>query len=174
MLMNTKYINAILIGVIVLIIGGMGFFGWRIWSERQANVGMTEKREFPTPTPITNKGKESEERDAAMERDVRMINDAVLAYAKDHGGEYPKSDIKNPCFGVRFCLKGIDINTETKRYLEAVPQIEPHKTDYHYRVNESTKMYCVRTPVILETAIPNVFQCTASGCGKVPISESCQ
>ena len=113
--MNTKYINFILIVVIAVVVGGIGFFGWKALRVRQAHDVPAETREFPVPTPMTNKGKASEDRDAAMERDVRMINDAVLAYAKDHGGEYPKADSKNPCIGVRFCLKGADINKKTKR-----------------------------------------------------------
>ena len=172
--MNTKYINFILIVVIAVVVGGIGFFGWKALRDRQANDLPTGQKEFPVPVPITNKGKESEERDAALERDVRMISDAVLAYAKDHNGKYPESDFRNPCSGARFCLKGVDINTKTKQYLEAVPQAQPHKTDYHYRSDNVAKTYCVRSVVILETAIPNVFQCTQSECGKVPIGESCQ
>lgn len=170
--MNTKYINFILIAVIGVVITGIGFFGWKTWNSRQTDDLLSGEKEFPTPTPITNKGKESEDRDAALERDVRMISDAALAYAKDHDGRYPVSDIKNPCSGARSCLKGIDINTKTKRYLEAVPQT--YKTDYHYRSDNDAKTYCVRSVVMLETAAPHVFQCTHNECGKVLISESCQ
>lgn len=172
--MSTKYINFILIAGIAVVIASVGFFGWKMWGDQKTNDLVVEKKEFPAPTPITNKGKESEERDAALERDVRMISDAVLAYAKDHDGRYPIADIKNPCSGARSCLKGVDINTKTKRYLEAVPQIQPSKTDYHYRSDNNAKTYCVRSVVMLETAAPHVFQCTHNECGKMLISESCQ
>ncbi|MCR4322634.1 MAG: hypothetical protein NUV61_00920 [Candidatus Azambacteria bacterium] len=172
--MNTKLINIVLIVGIVLVAGVIGFFGWKALRVPKVSPALTEQKEFPLGTPITNMGKESEERDAVLEHDVRTINEAVQAYAEDHNGKYPESDIRNPCFGVRSCLKGVNINTKTKQYLEVVPQVHPHNTDYHYRSENNASAYCVRSATILETAIPNVFQCTADGCGKVLVSESCK
>lgn len=175
--MNTKYINTVLIiGIAVVVVAG-GVFGWRMWSERgdvQKQAAMQEQpREKFVPFVVENKGKESEERDAAMERDVRAINDAVLAYAKDNQGKYPESDFKNPCFGVQYCLKGADINTKTKIYLKDVPQVEPSNADYHYRAENTQGTYCIKTPGVLETANTSVFQCAEKGCGRVLFQESC-
>lgn len=174
--MSTKYINIILIGVIVVIIGGMGFFGWRIWSERDSEQKKDEAQDSQkkfVPIVVENKGKESEDRDAAMERDVRSINDAAFAYAKDHNGKYPESDFKNPCVGVQYCLKEADVNTTTRRYLERIPQVEPSKADYHYRAENTQRAFCVKTPGVLETANTLVFQCTEKGCERIPFQESC-
>lgn len=172
--MNTKYINIVLIVGILVVIGGAGFFGWKALRVRQVHDIQPVKKEFAAPTPITNTGKESEDRDAAMERDIRKINDAVEAYAKDHTGAYPESDFKNPCSGVRYCLKGVDINTKKKAYLEKVPQVQPYGTDYYYRAYSAERTYCIKTPSILETAVPNIFQCTRDGCGKALIAASCR
>lgn len=173
--MNTKYINFFLIAVIAAVVGGMGFFGWRAWSGRSNNPAGTSslQPQFPLPVPATNKqGKEFEENDAAMEKDVRIMNDAVLAYANDYNGKYPESDFKNPCAGVRYCLKGVNINTKAKRYLEEVPQTIG-RLDYHYRADNGAKAYCIKTPNVLETDVSSVFQCTHEGCAKTPIGKSC-
>lgn len=171
--MNTKYINFILIAGIAVAITGMGFFGWKTWSGRNdAQKQETTQKKF-VPFVVENKGKESEDRDAAKEQDVRMISDAVFAYAKDHNGKYPESDFKNPCSAVQYCLKGVNINTATKRYLEAVPQVKPSKADYHYRAENAQGTFCVKIPGVLETANTSVFQCTEKGCGRVLFKESC-
>jgi len=174
--MNTKYINFVLITVIVMVAGGMGFFGWRAWSGRsdaQKQALTQEPRKEFVPFIVENKGKESEEHDAAMERDVRIINDAVLAYAKDHKGKYPESDFKNPCSGVQYCMKGTDINTTTKRYLEKIPQVEPFLADYHYRADNTKGSFCVKIPGVLVTENTSVFQCAKQGCGRVLFGERC-
>lgn len=175
--MNTKIINGILIGVIAVVIAVIGFFAWRVFfgdttpgSQQQPG----SERIFPEPTPITNKGKESEDRDAALERDIRIINDAVVAYATDHAGKYPESDFKNPCTGVRYCLKGVNINTGEKAYLPVIPQIAPDNSDYHYRADNKKKSYCIVTPSVLETDTAKVFQCTEGGCGRIPLEDQCQ
>lgn len=171
--MNTKSINFILIIVIAVVVVAGGFFGWRAWSERNdAQKQEVIQKKF-VPFVVENKGKESEEYDAALERGVRTINDAVLAYAKDRNGKYPESDFKNPCLGVQYCLKGTDINTKTKRYLESVPQVEPSKADYHYRAENTKGTFCVKIPGVLVTENTSVYQCTEKGCGRVLFKESC-
>ncbi len=171
--MNTKYINFVLIAVIVVVVGGMGFFGWRAWSDRAVEQKQEVTQKKFIPFVVENKGKESEEHDAAMERDVRTINDAVLAYAKDHKGKYPESDFKNPCSGVQYCLKGTDINTKSKRYLESIPQAEPSKADYHYRAENTKGTFCVKIPGVLVTENTSVYQCTEKGCERILFGESC-
>ncbi|MBI5912829.1 hypothetical protein HY839_00080 [Candidatus Azambacteria bacterium] len=174
--MNTKYINLVLVIGIVLVVAVLGFFGWQAWSDRadaQKQAGMQEPRKKFVPFIVENKGKESEERDAALERDVRTINDAVLAYARDNNGKYPESDFKNPCFGVQYCMKGVNINTKKKIYLTEVPQVEPSKADYHYRAENTKGAFCIKMPGVLETENTSVFQCTEKGCERVLFTESC-
>ena len=171
--MNTKYINSILIIIIAVIVVAGGFFGWKAWSGRGAAQKQETTQKKFVPFVVENKGKESEDRDAAKELDVRVIADAVLAYAKDHKGRYPESDFKNPCSGVQYCLKEVNINTAIKRYLETIPQVEPSGEDYHYRAENATESFCVKTPGVLETANTSVFQCTEKGCGKVLFGERC-
>lgn len=174
--MNTKIINIILIAAILAVAGVIGFFAWRAFSgvapEEQQKPIVGEKQ-FPAPTPITNKGKVSEDRDAALERDARAINDAVVAYAKDHKGKYPESDFKNPCAWVRYCLKGVDINTKEKIYLSSIPQTPGESADYYYRADNARKKYCITTPP-LETDIGKVFQCTETACGRISAENQCQ
>lgn len=174
--MNTKYINIVLVIGIMVVVSALGFFWWRAWSDRndaQKQALTQEPQKKFIPFIVENKGKKSEEHDAAMERDVKAINDAVLGYAKDHAGTYPESDFRNPCSGVQYCLKGTDINTKTKRYLEKIPQVEPFKTDYHYRADNTKGSFCVEIPGVLVTENTSVFQCTENGCGRVLFQESC-
>lgn len=177
--MNTKIFNGILIGAIVIVVAAIGFFAWQLLSGGTISLPFFTGRPggesiYPEPTPITNKGKESEDRDAMLERDVRAIRDGVIAYAQDHDGKYPESDFKNPCSGVRYCLKGTDINTREKIYLSVIPQIQPDRLDYHYRADNQKKSYCIVTPSVLETDLEKVFQCTEGACGRVALAEQCQ
>ena len=171
--MNTKYINFVLIAGIAAVVTVGGFFGWKAWSGRGAEPKQETPQKKFIPFVVENKGKESEDRDAAKELDVRAIADAVLAYAKDHNGKYPESDFKNPCSAVQYCLKGVNINTPAKRYLETIPQVDLSKADYHYRAENARGAFCVKIPGVLETANTSVFQCTEKGCGRVLFKESC-
>lgn len=173
--MNTKFLNVILVGAIVAVVGVMGFFAWRLFpggTEQQKTI-ISEKK-FPEPTPITNKGKESEDRDAMLERDVRALSDAAIAYAADHAGKYPESDFKNPCSGVQYCLKGVNINSREKIYLPVIPQVQPYRLDYHYRADNAKKTYCIVTPSVTETHTGKVFQCTEKACEYVSPKDACQ
>lgn len=176
--MSTKILNGILVGAIVVVVAGMGFFAWRMFSTGTMPFFTQEKksdeRVFPPQTPITNKGKESEDRDVMLERDVRAMNDAVIAYANDHAGTYPKSDFQNPCSGVMYCLKGIDINSREKIYLPVVPQVQPYLLDYYYRSDNAKKTYCIVTPSVTETHTGKVFQCTEKACDFVSPQDACQ
>lgn len=172
--MNTKYINIILAVIIVFVIGTMGFFGWRMWGDRFNNGTPAPSVQVQEPQPITNKGKESEDRDAALESDVRAINDAVIVYAKDHKGMYPESDFKNPCAGVSYCLKGVNINSKKKLYLPVIPQTQHDHLDYYYRADNVKKSYCIVTPSVLETNTTKVFQCTEKVCDLVLAQDMCQ
>jgi hypothetical protein len=100
------------------------------------------------------------------------IADAVLRMLKTIR-EGIRIDFKNPCSGVQYCLKEVNINTAIKRYLETIPQVEPSGEDYHYRAENATESFCVKTPGVLETANTSVFQCTGKGCGKVLFGERC-
>ncbi len=170
-----KFTNPILVFLILIALGVFGFFGWSAWRSQNApsQTGAGVKIEKFTPIPIVNRGKVSEERDAALEQDVRKINDAARAYAKDHAGNYPESDIRNPCSGVRICLKSVNINTVKKIYLNPIPQMAPGSADYYYRADNAKKSYCIETPVVLETASTMLFQCTQTECGRVAFTERC-
>ncbi|MBI1755185.1 hypothetical protein HY250_03065 [Candidatus Azambacteria bacterium] len=176
--MTSKSLNALLIIAIVVVLAVVLFFAYRLWTE-QRGAALTqlfsapqEKKKF-SPEPIVNKGKESEDRDAALEADVRTIDAAVRAWATDHKGKYPESDFRNPCAGVRMCLKGVNINTPKKIYLERIPQAFPYHQDYYYRADNAKKTYCVKMPSMLETAAPLIFQCTQGGCAREPFVSSC-
>lgn len=165
-----KKINIILIVIIILILGALAFFGFKLWRQSKPPAQPVKKFELML---ITNKGKESEDRDAAMEADVRKIDSAVREYAQDHQGAYPLSDFKNPCRGVRMCLKGVNINSKEKAYLDKIPQIQPSGTDYYYAADNAKKTYCAKTPFVLETANTMVFQCTPDACGQVEFEKAC-
>src|SRR3989344_8413982 len=171
-------INIILITVIILVLGTLGYFGFQAWRARK-----TPKTNIPAvsapvkkfqPIVIENKGKESEERDAALEADVRKIDSAVKEYAKDHDGRYPMSYFKDPCQAVRYCLKGVNINSREKAYLNPIPQVKSGNLDYHYTADNEKKIYCARTPMVLETANTMVFQCSHDACGRVEFEKACQ
>lgn len=176
--MSSK-LNTVLIIAIVLIAGILGYFGFRMWrgaklpAQTTPPIAVEPAKKFVLPV-VVNKGKESEERDAILEADVRKIDVAVKEYAKDHQGAYPLSYFKNPCRGVRMCLKGIDINSKEKSYLDLIPQIPPSGTDYHYTADNTKKSYCAKTPFVLETASTTIFQCTQEGCGRAEFEKACQ
>lgn len=169
--MRSSYLNAILIALIIMVLGTLGFFGWKaLYTESPVKSGMAEKF---VPPVVVNRGKVSEERDAGLEADVRKISDAAQSYAKSHKGIYPESDIQNPCTGTSYCLKSVDINTIKEIVLNPIPQIEPRGIDYYYRADNKAKTYCVKTPVVLETANTMLFQCSQTECKRVVISDSC-
>ena len=167
-----KPINLILTVLIILALAAFGFFGWQAWRSQTAPGAGVQTEKF-TPIPIVNRGKASQERDAALQADVLKMNDAVRAYAKDHAGKYPEPDIKNPCSGVRICLKSVNINTVKKIYLNPIPQMTPGNADYHYQADNVKKSYCIATPVVLETASTMLFECTQIACGRVLLAERC-
>ncbi len=169
--MRSSFINFILILFIILILAGIGFMARKVFHTPPEDTLPTVKK-F-TPIPIVNRGKVSEERDAALESDVRKISDATRAYAKDHKGAYPESDFKNPCTGVRFCLKSVNINTQKKIYVNPIPQTREGNVDYHYQADNAKKTYCVKSPGVLETASTMLYQCTAVECKRVPFAQSC-
>ncbi|OGD32563.1 hypothetical protein A3C91_01670 [Candidatus Azambacteria bacterium RIFCSPHIGHO2_02_FULL_52_12] len=170
-----KFTNLILVILIILALAAFGFFGWQARQSQTAPAGPGAgvKTEKFTPIPVVNRGKASEEQDAALEADVRTVNDAVRAYAKDHAGKYPESDVRNPCSGVHACLKSVNINTVKKVYLDPIPQMAPGNADYHYQADNVKKTYCVAAPVALETASTMLFECTQTACGRVPFAERC-
>lgn len=172
--MSSKFLNIIISAAIIAILGAMVFFGFRLWLEKNNTVQtpIPSVAKF-SPAPIANKGKESEERDAEMEAEVRALSAAARAYAADHAGKYPESDFRNPCAGVRYCLKGVNINSKQKIYLDPIPQASLHRLDYHYRADNAKKKYCVITPHVLETDTAMLFQCTETECGRVPPEKSC-
>ncbi len=172
--MSSKFLNIMLSVIIAVILGGMVFFGFRLWSEKKGEE--PEPASFAgsfSPTPIVNKGKESQDRDAEMEAEVRAISAAAQAYAADHKGMYPESDFRNPCAGVRYCLKGVNINSKQKSYLDPIPQTAAHRLDYHYQADNVKKTYCVKTPHVLETDSSMLFQCTQAECARIPFQNSC-
>ena len=172
-------LNIILIIIIITIFAVLGYLGFKSWRRVQAptvnNTPSTAEaiKQFK-PMPIINKGKESEERDAALEADVRKIDSAVKEYAKDHSGRYPMSYFKDPCQAVRYCLKGVNINSREKAYLNPIPQVKSGNLDYHYTADNEKKTYCAKTPMVLETANTMVFQCSHDACGRVEFKDSCQ
>lgn len=178
--MSSKFLNIFLAVAIVLILGSMLFFGFRLWLEKKDAESVIAPmpvlspavKKF-SPTPTVNRGKASEEHDTAMETAVRAIGAAAQAYAADHKGKYPESDFRNPCAGVRYCLKGVNINNKQKTYLDPIPQVPPYRLDYHYRADNLKKMYCVKTPTVLETDMTKLFQCTQAECGKVAPEKDC-
>src|SRR3989344_7236099 len=131
-----KKTNLVLIIIIVLVLGALAFFGSKAWQAREIPKTDTPVASAPVkkfqPIVIENKGKESEERDAVLEADVRKIDSAVKEYAKDNKGRYPMSYFKDPCQAVRYCLKGVNINFREKPYLNPIPQVKPGNLDYHY------------------------------------------
>jgi len=154
------------------VVGAMSILNTR---DTALNI-LVEQNETPkvfAPTPIVNKGKDSEKRDILLEQDILKINIAVQAYAEDHGGVYPKSDFQNPCSGVRFCLKSVDINNGKNVYLNPVPQVKTHNLDYYYRTDSKAKTYCIKTGFVLETAPTMIFQCTQDACQRMPFEGSC-
>ena len=173
-----KKINLVLIIIIVLVLGTLGYFGFQTWQAREIPKTNTPAVSAPVkkfqPIVIENKGKESEERDAALETDVRRIDSAVKEYAKDNKGRFPMSYFKDPCQAVRYCLKGVNINSREKAYLNPIPQVKPGNLDYHYTADNEKKTYCARTPMVLETANTMVFQCTPDACGRVEFEKACQ
>lgn len=174
----TSKLNTILIIIILAVFTMLGYFGFKMWrqpkpSAQPAPSAGEAVKKFE-PVLITNKGKESDERDAALEADLRKIDAAVREYAKDHNGRYPMSYFKDPCQAVRYCLKGVNINEKEKVYLNPVPQTKPGSLDYHYTADNEKKTYCARTPHVLETANTMIFQCAPSGCGRVGFEKACQ
>lgn len=176
-----KTLNIVLIVVIIVVLGVIVFFGWNMRTSKKDTSKQDPQAQTPqkpavkfTPIIVENKGKISEERDAQLEKDVQAINDAVRIYATDHNGKYPESYFTNPCTGVMYCLKGVDINTKENTYLKAVPQVKPNFVDYYYRAYNKQKTYCIKTPSVLETANTSVFQCTETKCEKIGFKESCQ
>jgi len=180
--MSSK-INIILIVAIILILGGIIVMAIKVINTKDVedtvvvpsvSVGQNQSSEKFEPALIVNKGKESEERDALLEADIQKINTAILAYAEDNGGRYPVSDFKNPCSGVRFCLKGVDINDTDAIYLNPIPQTKQYNLDYHYRADNQEGKYCIKTGFVLETANTMVYQCTHDGCVRVLFKDSCR
>ena len=173
-----KKINSVLIIIIVLFLGALAFFGFRAWQARGIPKTNTPAVSAPVkkfqPIVIENKGKESEERDAILEADVIKIDSAVKEYAKDHSGRYPMSYFKDPCQAVRYCLKGVNINSREKAYLNPIPQVKPGNLDYHYTADNEKTKHCAKTPMVLETANTMVFQCTPDACGRVEFEKACQ
>ncbi|MEK7519681.1 MAG: hypothetical protein AAB581_00325 [Patescibacteria group bacterium] len=180
--MTRRSLNAALIVLIAAVFAVLAFMGWRAYNSSFAPEGPPLGSVAPhsilqkdfQPMPVVNKGKKSQERDAALEADVRAVSDAVVAYAKDHTGIYPESDIKNPCAGVRYCLKGTDINAKNTIYLSVIPQGKPSGLDYHYRADNQAHTYCVKTASVLETDNTKRFQCTQGGCERVAWQSSCE
>ena len=169
--MRLSYLNVILIVLIIVVLGVLGFFGWKaLHVESPVKDGIAQKF---VPPVVVNRGKASEERDAVLEADVRKISDAAQSYAKSHKGAYPESDMRNPCTGASVCLKSVNINTVKKIELDPIPQIQPKGIDYYYRADNKAKTYCVKTPVVLETANTMLFECTQVQCKRVTIAESC-
>ena len=173
-----KKINLVLTIIIILILGALAFFGFQTWQARGIPKTNTPAVSAPVERvklmTIENKGKESEERDVALEADVRKIDSAVKEYAKDHSGRYPMSYFKDPCQAVRYCLKGVNVNSREKAYLNPIPQVKPGNLDYHYTADNEKKTYCARTPMVLETANTMVFQCSHDACGLVEFEKACQ
>lgn len=167
--------NPILAVLIIIVLCAFGFFGWRAWhQESPGGQGKTQRTQTFVPAPqVVNRGEASRERDAILEADVRAISDAARSYAKDHKGSYPESDFKNPCTGTVICLKSVNINTSKKVYLNPIPQVKPYNMDYYYKADNAAKTYCVKTPVLLETANTMVFACTQAECKQAPALQSC-
>src|SRR3989344_4308800 len=115
-------LNTILIVVIVVVFAMLGYFGFQAWQARKmpkANTpAVSASVERVKLMTIENKGKESEDRDAILEADVRKVDSAVKEYDK--------------------------------------------------------KIYCARTPMVLETANTMVFQCSHDACGRVEFEKACQ
>ena len=173
-----KKINLVLTIIIILILGALAFFGFQTWQAREIPKTNTPAVSAPVERvklmTIENKGKESEDRDAILEADARKIDSAVKEYAKDNNGRYPMSYFKDPCQAARYCLKGVNINSREKAYLNPIPQVKPGNLDYHYTADNEKKTYCVKTPMVLETANTMVFQCTPDACGRVEFEKACQ
>jgi len=171
-------LNTILIIIIIAVFAVLGYFGFQAWQERKMPKANTPAVSAPVEKVklmiIENKGKESEDRDAILEADVRKIDSAVKEYAKDHDGRYPMSYFKDPCQAVRYCLKGVNINSREKAYLNPIPQVKSGNLDYHYTADNEKKTYCARTPMVLETANTRVFQCSHDACGRVEFEKACQ
>jgi len=171
-------LNTILIIIIIAVFAVLGYFGFQAWQERKMPKANTPAVSAPVEKVklmiIENKGKESEDRDAILEADVRKIDSAVKEYAKDHDGRYPMSYFKDPCQAVRYCLKGVNVNSREKAYLNPIPQVKPGNLDYHYTADNEKKTYCARTPMVLETANTRVFQCSHDACGRVEFEKACQ
>jgi len=167
--MHSK-LNVILIVLIAVVLGVIAFFGWRLWNEPEPSVVRVENGGEQPSFVDTRPPKE---RDMAMQADMRKIESAVHAWAQDHNGAYPESDVKNPCSGVRYCLKGIHMRSGEKTYLSPIPQTIPYHLDYHYRADNKARTFCIKTPVALETEEGKLFQCTREGCGSVPFAEAC-
>ena len=173
-----KKINLVLIIIIIAVFAVLGYFGFQTWQARGIPKTNTPAVSAPVERvklmTIENKGKESEDRDAILEADVRKIDSAVKEYAKDHDGRYPMSYFKDPCQAVRYCLKGVNINSREKAYLNPIPQVKSGNLDYHYTADNEKKTYCARTPMVLETANTRVFQCSHDACGRVEFEKACQ
>lgn len=170
--MSSRTLNVILVAAIAVVLGAIAFFGLRLLKGEDAPLPpLLEER--PPLQPI-DLGKTPEERDGHMEAGVRALNEAVVAYAADHQGKYPESDVKNPCSGVHICLKGVNINTAQKVYLIKIPQTPGFHLDYYYRADNKAKSYCVQTPTAFETEPTFVFQCTEKGCGTVSVKDACR
>lgn len=171
--MLSRTLNIILIIAIAAVIGTIAFFGFRLLQEKEDSP-IPPLSEIQQPLQPAGLGKTPSERDGSMEAGVSELNDAVVAYAADHQGKYPESDFKNPCSGVRMCLKGVNINSAEKVYLIKVPQTPGFHLDYYYRADNKTKSYCVQTPTAFETKPTFVFQCTEKGCGTVSVKDACR
>lgn len=166
----TSKLNFLLVILIMATLGVIAYFGWRLWSEPVSlSVTVTENA---LPSALVDT-RTPAQRDVAREKDVRTIDAAVRAWAKDHRGSYPESDFKNPCSGVRYCLKGVNMKDGAQTYLAPIPQDPPHYLDYHYRADNKNHTYCVRMPLALETKQGMIFQCTQERCEAVPFAEAC-
>jgi len=171
--MSSELLNKIIGCGIVLVLGGMLFFGFRYYTtSRPPVVSPPPSRILPPPQTSTDTV--SQEYDAIQEAAVRNIHTAVQKYAAAHEGNYPLSSIKDPCTAVPFCLKGKNINTVEAIYLDPIPQVPIHSFDYYYRADNTQKTYCIKTPYTLATDVKMLFQCTQAQCEKISFTQSCE
>jgi cell division protein FtsB len=80
-----------LVVLLVVVLGGVGFAGYKVYKIRNDNKVVSEKRANNESTPAENQAKEDESADLKAKLDVKFLTTKVEEFAANNNGVYPSS-----------------------------------------------------------------------------------